>query len=1267
MRYLLIAMIFLFQGASGQSWYIKRSINWNIPIGNTANKPLEEILLFPFAEYDFSNGGLPVFSEVIKWQSDNENVSIKFFSEKYEVLPDALKDSAAFADLPENISIVNHVASASGHPYLTISFIPVRKNPSSGSIERLTEFVVEISSVSVDKSLKSFKKSFSGNSVLSSGEWYKVRIGASGIYKLTFDQLKAMGMTDPASLRIFGSGGNMLPEDIRKGQKDDLSPVGYYMNKGADGVFNQGDYILFYGLGTERWTYDTSLGIYVCQKNLYSDFGYYFLTCNNGLPDAVLNESPIMGEVNYTSSHYDYYTHYEKNEKNLISSGKDFYGEWFREGSFQHTIPFQIPGLLKTSAVKITGKVASRSSDSAFFNVSHGTTSIGSIPVRSTSLANYTAIHAYTQQKTFSFLSGSDNFDIKLQYSRRETNAEGWLDYLTIFAKAELSFANDLLHFRDFSSVGPGRISRFSIKNASGNTLIWDVTDANSILNIPGQLNQGTLSFDTETDRLREFVAFRVNGNFPSPEFTGEKLGRIENQNLHAISLADLLIITHEKFLAEAARLAQHRRDESGLIVNVTTVDKVFNEFSSGAPDVSAIRNFVKSVYDRGLTEGTPLRYLLLFGGGSYNNKGTVDDGNYVLTYQSDNSLSPVSSYVSDDFFALLDPGEQMFDGLLDLGVGRIPVFNNEQATVVVNKIIEYDSPSTMGTWRNSICFIGDDGDNNIHFTQSNQLANTVITRYPAFNVNKIFLDAYKKVSTPVGQRYPDVKTAINDQVARGALIMNYTGHGGVEGLAHERILEVNDINNWQNKGKYPLFMTATCEFTRFDDPSKLSAGELVFLNAESGGIALFTTTRLVYSGPNQVLNERFFEIVFSKDSNGSYYRLGDIMKYSKNNTGSGVNKRNFSIIGDPSMMLAYPKYSVSTDSINAIHISAPLDTMKALSEIKISGHLHDNTGAVLNNYNGILFPVIYDKAIQQNTLANDGGEKKTFSVQNNILYNGKVSVKNGYFNFKFIVPKDINYAFGGGKISYYAHDSLIDASGSFSDFTIGGSSSIFETDNTGPVLDVYMNNHNFRPGDITGPNPILYVKVKDESGINTTGNGIGHDISAVHNDNFVAPYILNSYFEADLDSYNSGTVTYPLFNLEEGNHRIAVKVWDIYNNSSEGFIDFVVAKSEELFLNEIFNYPNPFTEQTSFSFGHNRAGNDLDIRIEIFSLDGDLIKVIKSKEPHSGYRSEPIEWDGKSDGGAKMQQGLYVYRIHVSTSGGETAVKSGKLIILGY
>ena len=831
--------------------------------------------------------------------------------------------------------------------------------------------------------------------------------------------------------------------------------------------------------------------------------------------------------------------------------------------------------------------------------------------------------------------------------------------------------SGDQITFTDTRSVGFGNTGKFRLANASSETVIWDITEPWKPMEIQHTMTGQTAEFKVETGELRSFVAFNPGSSFPSPIYKEQGLGLIENQNLHGMHAPDMIIVCPEEFKEQAKRLADFRIEHDGLEVLIVKQEQIFNEFSAGSPDVTAIRNFMKMFYDRAVNQEDMPRYLLLFGDGSYDNRNSKPQNtNKILTYQSDNSLSPTNSYVSDDYFGLLDSGESLYSGLLDIGIGRLPVSTVEEAENLVEKVTSYADTENQGDWRNYLCFIGDDEDSNIHMKQSDILANYVEQNYPNFNVNKIYLDAYPQVTTPTGNRYPDVSRLINEQVNKGALIINYTGHGGPNGLAHEQILTRTDINSWKNNRKLPLFMTATCEFSRYDEYNHLedleetSAGEEVLLNNNGGGIALLTTTRLVYSGPNHVLNEQFYRIIFETDENNNPYRLGDIMKFSKNESGPGINKRNFTLLGDPSLKLVIPEHLVITDSINGVHISEVSDTVSALEYVTISGHLENVAGEHLDSFNGVVYPVVYDKEQNIETLGNDGGATWTFNSRNSLLYKGAVRVTEGYFNFGFYVPKDINYSFGYGKISYYGTDFVTDAHGSAFSLMIGGIGANVPMDDIPPELRVFMNDSMFKSGGITDRNPELLVYIKDNYGINTTGNGIGHDITSTMNGDRLNAIILNAYYESHMNSHNSGTVRYPYSNLEPGRHEVTVKVWDIHNNSSEATIEFIVVESDKMLIEQLYNFPNPLVERTWFNIEHNRPDKEITVRIRIYNLSGKLVRMIERDIYSGGYRIEPVEWDGKGSGGNDLSQGIYVYEVSLITDEGERTSESGKLII---
>ncbi|MBA3707031.1 MAG: type IX secretion system sortase PorU, partial [Bacteroidetes bacterium] len=703
-------------------------------------------------------------------------------------------------------------------------------------------------------------------------------------------------------------------------------------------------------------------------------------------------------------------------------------------------------------------------------------------------------------------------------------------------------------------------------------------------------------------------------------------------------------------------QLAAYHENIDKLSTVVITPQQIYNEFSSGAQDISAIRDFVKMFYDKAKNANEMPQYLLLFGDGSYDNKKRFGNNtNFIPTYQSDNSSTLIYSYVSDDFYGLLDDSEGLFSpnstaDVVDIGIGRFPVKSKSEAQAAINKILNYTKtglpPNTtnngcsnqsfsspFGDWRNTVCLVGDDEDMDLHLDQADQLATLIDTTYDDYNIDKIYLDAYQQESTPGGKRYPDVNDAINKRVEKGCLILNYTGHGGEVGLAHERVVEVSQINKWDNINNMPLIFSATCEFSRFDDPERTSAGEYAFLNPNGAAIALFTTVRLVFASPNFTLNQHFYEAAF-EPINGKMPRLGDLYYYMKNQTGgNSVNSRNFTLLGDPALTLAYPKYNISTDTVNAMAVSSSgSDTLKALSTVTVSGYIRDKQNNVLSGYSGVLYPTVYDKPQNIITLSNDGSDSppRTFSLQKNILYKGKVSVTNGYYKFSFVVPKDIAYQFGIGRISYYAENGSEDAQGNYEKVIIGGSNDLAPVDVNGPDVSLYMNDAKFVFGGLTNENPDLFAILQDVNGINTVGNGIGHDLTAVLDANTENAVVLNDYYQADMNSYKSGTLRYRYSDLSEGKHTLKLKVWDVYNNSSESYTEFVVAKSAELALSHVLNYPNPFTTKTQFYFEQNQCCQLLNVQVQVFTISGKLVKSIATYVHAEGFRSEPIEWDGR-------------------------------------
>jgi len=1222
----------------------------------------------------------PFFFENIGKLSYNENFTPELIVKSVKVvnsndIPAEIKDA-----LTNHFSLIPQTSTIKKQNIAGVFISCLRKNPQSGQIELLTDYEINYTTAPSFLQTDIPQKIYAANSILASGEWYKISTTQSGIHRITYDDIEDWGIDpadiNPQNIRIYGNGPQMLPEANAEERYDDLVENAIYVEGEADGSFDQGDYILFYAEGIQYWKFDSATQNFVHENNLYTDENYFFLNFDLGPGERVSDLSSSSSPATQSCTQFYDFRMHEIDQYNLLKSGKMWFGEIFESVSSTQSFSFSFANILADSAVSIKAAVAGRASTATSFTLSSGSAS-DNISILATS--GYVNDYAKYNTGTISFTNAGSNISVTLTYNNGgNTEAIGWLDYIEVKAWRQLSFAGNQMAFRNQFMTGSGNITDYTLANASG-VNVWDISDPLHPGKVQGTLAGTDLTFRLENDSLKQFIAF--NGLlYYSPDFEGS----VENQNLHASPQTDYIIVSYPTFRNQANSIGQLHEDIDGYTYLVVSPQQIYNEFSSGKQDPAAIRDFLKMFYDRATTQAELPRFLLLLGDASYDYKNRINNNNNLVpTFESANSLAPTASYASDDFFGLLDDSEGAdCSGHLDIGVGRLPINSIEEAEAMVEKLKKYTSPvklqdgsvgcstgecniSNMADWRNNICFVCDDEDGNLHFIQADRLANIVDTTFDFLNVDKIYLDAFNQISTTGGERAPEVNDAIDQRVEKGALIINYTGHGGEVGWAHERILELSSIQNWTNSCNLPVFVTATCEFSRFDDPGRTSAGEYVFINPDGGGIALLTTTRLAFSTYNEALNNSFYEKAFDKSS-GQYMTLGELAAYSKTDNGSISFLRNFSLLGDPALTMSYPENQVITSTINGVDVGVFNDTVGALSLIRVSGYIADPSGVKIDDYNGTLYPTVYDKASIYTTLAtNPQSYEANFSLQKNIIYRGKASIINGEFTFSFIIPIDIQYNYGLGRISYYAEDGESDATGWFEDFIIGGSSDSLIVDQTGPEIDLYMNNDQFVSGGITDENPILIANLNDENGINTVGTGIGHDLTATLDNNTSDVVVLNDYYEADTDSYQSGSVMYQFKNLTEGNHTLRFKAWDILNNSSESTIEFVVSASASLALSHVLNYPNPFTTSTEFWFEHNQPCCALDVQIQIFTITGRLVKTINQQVQTNGFKADPIQWDGTDDYGSQLAKGVYIYRIRIKNEEGGYAEKSEKLVIL--
>ncbi len=1225
------------------------------------------ILTFKGSLLDQQTGFLPVFSERIKLNSNNVIITAHIRNAFYDTIPDneiiLLEDRDLIsADIEVRTSIVFERKK----PFADISFVPIRKNPEKGIFEKLLSFELVLEIKQGPQYITGSRDFYAMNSVLATGEWYRIGIHNTGIHIITYNDLVNMGIdvvsVNPDNIRIFGNGNGMLPEANGENRYDDLIENPIMIIGGGDGQFDETDYILFYGLGPTEWRYNQFNGLFEHQLNLYTDNSYYFLNTDLGAGKRITQDTLVTTEPTDTISAFTDYAFHEWENVNILKTGKLWFGEIYDDITsydYQFTFPYIDLG----SKVSIKTNMAARSSVNSNFDfytdgIMILSTEINKINVLST-------IYAYsTTPDSVSFYPSDKDITITVDFNQTSDIAIGWMNYIELNARRHLIFDGGQLSFRDNYLTGPGNTGLFKLANATASINVWDVTDIFNVKVIPGSLAGNEFSFKIAIDQLHEFVAF--DGTFYHPVDFVEK---IENQNLHALAPADFIIVSHPLFMDQAIRLAQLHYQYDDFTCIIVTPQEVYNEFSSGAQDITAIRDFCKMIYDKADSTNMP-RYLLLFGDGSYDPKDRGENkGNFVPVFQSKESLKHGYSFVTDDYLGLFDPteGQNAYGKTIDIGIGRFPVNTSDQAREVVDKIEHYltRSDSLMGDWRNLICFIADDEDNNIHFKQAERLQTIIDTSYTVYNINKIYLDAYKQVSTPSGHRYPDVNTAIIETIEKGAIIINYTGHGGENGWSHEKVLDIPTINSWRNKNNMPLFITSTCSFGRFDDPSITSAGEWMMLNPEGAGVSLFTTTRLAWSDPNFKLNRVIIQHAFEK-INGEYPRLGDLMRISKTLMHSSQSMKNWALLGDPALMLVYPEYLVKTISITQEEIKEQSDTIQSMSQVTVHGIITDESGNQLDGFNGFLIPAVFDKKIKNYTLGNDPSSQVVmFYLQNKVLYKGRISIINGEFTFTFIVPKDIIYYYGDGKISYYAYDTLnySDARG-YEKIIIGEVNPDAQMDYNGPEITLFLNDTNFVSGGYTDNNPVLLAFLNDEQGINAFGNGIGHDIIGYLDDASSQSFVLNNFFEPDIDSYQSGKITYQLYDLADGLHTLHIKAWDIYNNPTENSIAFVVNVNGQINLSSVYNYPNPFKSKTRFQFYHNKPDNFFDIDIEIYNIMGQLVRIIQQRVFAQGQKTEFIEWDGTNQNGKKLSSGAYFYKMKVRDEQGTYTEVSQKLII---
>lgn len=1096
---------------------------------------------------------------------------------------------------------------------------------------------------------------YASESVLNSGKWVKIQVAEDGIYKLTAADLKKMGFSNLDKVAVYGYGGWPLDEDFSTTYIDDVPEVA---------VWRSADYLLFYGKGPRKWEYSSSDKSFIHTNNPYSNYGYYFVSEKETTGRTMEKAASAAGATLQVTTFDDYVLH-EEELVSVNSSGRELYGESFTS-TLSRDFTISVPGITNDEG-KATLSFISRGNGTITMNVDGNALISGSVSVPSD---EYEVARELYRERAWMADKG-ETVKVNIGYSTTG-HKNVHLNYFRLQMKRQLKVYDNYTFFRSLSARG--NASRFVIQGADASTLVFDVTDGVNPQQMETSLNGTELSFSIPASAsLREFVVVK-----PSQIKAPVTVGEVANQNLHALPQQDMIIIAQPNFTTQAERLAEAHRTKDNLTVRVVTPESIYNEFSSGTPDATAYRRFMKMFYDRQTSEADAPKYLLLFGDGSFDNRKltsawkSVDMSNMLLTYQTENSLSS-QSYVIDDYFGFLDDADNkksLQNKKLCLGIGRFPIRTVEQATQMVDKVISYMENKNTGSWKNNLCFMADDGSNTDgfmteHMEFADQLAGYVESEHPEFLVNKLYYDAYKKDMT--AGTYPDVRSGLQKLLKDGLLLFNYTGHGGTTALSDEKVLTQTDINQFTYT-HLPVWVTATCDFTRFDDLNT-SAGEDVFLNKSSGGIALFTTVRVAYSRPNFPINDNVIRNLFERN-NGRRRTLGEVMQATKN-TLSSVYKLGFCLIGDPAVKMAYPEFGMKVTTVNGQSVDGNSISFKALEKITVEGEVLDVSGQLVTDFTGIVNPTVKDSKVTVTCLKNsnkDDSPAFTFTDYPNTIFIGNDSVRNGKFSFTFTVPKDISYSNLQGKMNLYAVDteSGNEAQGNFDNFIVGGTSDTAETDTIGPeIRALYLNDTTFVDGGQVNTTPYFVAELWDKSGVNITGSSVGHDMMLVIDESTVLSYNLNSYYELLPGEDGTGIVKFPIPALEPGKYTAEFWVWDILNNSTVRTFTFEVVEGLKPFLFDVIATPGIAREQVTFHLMHNRPESRMRVGIMVYDLAGRQLWKHEESGTSGLFENYTVSWDLTS-GGARMRPGVYIYRAAISTDNSKDATKARKFIILG-
>ena len=1163
-----------------------------------------------------------------------------------------------YRNLPSVPEIECHIGVQAKQPQLDVVFLPVVIR--GGEYYRLNSYKLVVDKVADTmrkaQATRQAGERYAQASMLAEGRWVRISVKENGIHKITDAELKNMGFQNPAKVRLFGYGGHILPETGIENLPDDLQEVPLWRENG---------FLLFYAKGVVKWTYQN--GRFVHERNVYSDYGCYFLT-EGGSPMTFPSQK-IEEKTTSVITEYPDYVVIDNDKKSHCQYGRVLVDDY--DYTFGRSVNYKLPitGVTKSSGL-LDVSFATNGLAKSNVSVSVGGKVVNNFTVNTNSSGEVGKL----VNKSLNLTGGiSDNVVVNISQQVENNSVDGYLDYIRLNYIRKLALRGSQTVFRVAAS---DRYVTFEIDGCTKSTRVWDISSAVP-RELKGVLSGNRYSVVAESGYLKEYIAVDVNGQFPSVEV----LGDVANQNLHAIGQADMVIIIPSNGVMRSAaeKLAEAHRSMDGISVEVVVAQQVYNEFSSGTPDVTAYRRFMKMLYDRAATHDDAPKYLLMFGDSWYDNRlitfPNLKQDDYLLCYESENSVNAVYSYVFEDYMGLLDDGEggNHKRDKVDVGVGRIPVTSPTVANAVVDKIISYMSNDNAGAWQNVVAILGDDGDIDIpnqHMIDAEGIANIMNEHYPSFVVERIYWDNFVAEKSATGLRYPEVTKAIKKRLDNGALVVNYSGHGSTNLFSHEMSWKASDMAELKSPC-LPFWVTASCDIGPFDKGEN-SIGETALVNAKGGAVGLFTTTRTVLQTYNAILNKEFMKVLLSPVNGGDAVAVGDAVRIAKcnvitNNSDMSENKLQYVLLGDPALRLKLPEYRIQVDKVNGLEAGSPVQA-SAGGIVTLEGCVVTCDGAPVNDFKGMLYATMFDCIENVQTLNNAGLGVFEYTAHDKMLFSGNDSVRNGRFEIKIPVPMDISYDNESGLFNLFAVDSakVRSAQGHFDDFTVGGTASEMNDDGRGPEIKIYLNTPSFINGDKVNSTPCLWVELYDENGINTVGSSIGHDIVAIVDNSPLHTYNLNSLYTSVAGDYRRGTIMLPLNALEAGEHTLMLRAWDLYNNSSVAQITFVVDPEmlPEIMDIKVVGTPILSGGNSEFVLVHNRPQSEIEVVVELFTLQGQTIWKEVEKVVCEGMEYR-YSWDRIARGTHSLSTGVYILRGYIVSDNGMSEPRSRKIVVI--